>query len=760
MKINNGKMRVSLLVLAVEGALAAMCAMPAHAEDEEAAALKTPTNFVEIGASNVSRSSAKFGEYNGLNDSGAYFIGNFGIRGGDAYEGGDGTLRWDIKGTDIGTTSRELGTSVSNQGQWNLGIGHDELRHNLTDSYQTPYQGSMGGNNFVLPAGFSTVPNTNTLSSAQAAAMHTVEVGTTRKNTSLSAGFNFNRQWDLKFDYNHLDQSGAKLMGFGSMKNGGGAVTGEGVTILPNPTNYKTDTVNLALNWGGDKGHMTGSYFGSFFREGYDRVTFQTWDGANVTQTMSTAPSNDFHQLNLTGGYAFSAKTKLAGGLSYGRNTQNDPFVVDSFMMVTPAQQSSLNGLVITTHADLRLTDQTTKDLTLSAGIKYDERDNRTQSNIYNFLAIDGAHPANYPNTPLSNKKTQLEFAGDYRLDKSQHIRLAYNREDVRRWCNQYAVNAGYPAGTNCVVATASTDDKLSATYKLKANEDVGMNVGYAYSKRKTDSDQNAIAAFISTNGGIAGQNAGDFVGFHPYFDASRTEQMVKAGVNWQANDRLSLGLSGRYTDDNYDTAYGVQNGNAWSLNLDAAYSYREDGSISAYLTKEHRQRDLTDQQNIAAVAANGTRISVPANSNWTNKLKDDDITVGLGVKQGGLMGGKLELAGDLTYSLGKTAYGTQLNYVGATTGGLTCSAPSILSCGQLPDIKNTLTQFKLTGNYQVDKSAKVVLGYLYQHLKSDDYYYNGLQYGFTPTALMATNQQTGSYSVNVVAATYIYTFK
>ena len=77
MKTRNGKMKVRALALAVQGVLVAMYAMPAHADDEQAAALKLPTNFVEIGALNVSRDSAKFGEYTGLNKSGGYLNGNF-----------------------------------------------------------------------------------------------------------------------------------------------------------------------------------------------------------------------------------------------------------------------------------------------------------------------------------------------------------------------------------------------------------------------------------------------------------------------------------------------------------------------------------------------------------------------------------------------------------------------------------------------------------------------------------------------------------
>jgi hypothetical protein len=233
---------------------------------------------------------------------------------------------------------------------------------------------------------------------------------------------------------------------------------------------------------------------------------------------------------------------------------------------------------------------------------------------------------------------------------------------------------------------------------------------------------------------------------------------MVKAGVNWQANEKLSFGLNGRYTDDQYDdSTYGVQNGNSWSVNLDATVNYSENGSIFGYLTQQYRQRDLTDQQ--ASTTANATRINVPLGATWSNQLKDNDTTIGLGFKQGGLISGKLDLAGDLTYSIGKTSYGTQLNYAGVTTGGLTCGASILLSCGQLPDVKNSMTQFKLTGTYKIDKRSKVALGYLFQRLSSADYYYNGLQYGLTPTSLMPTNQQSGSYSVNTVALTYLYNF-
>ena len=819
MKIHNEKMRVSMLAIAVQGALFAMFAMPAHADDEEIAALKKPDNFIELGASNTSQSSAKFGEYNGYNKKGVDAVANFSVRGGDAYGEGNGTKRWSLSGSDLGTTSRSAGATVGNQGSWNVGISYDELKHNLWDTYKTPYQGSMGGNTFTLPAGagfpFSTANAANVVAGAPIpapvgtngavnlaainAAFRQVDVSSTRKNGAFSAGVILNEQLDVKFDFNHLEQSGAKLTGFGSMLNaipalGAVGVAGEAVAYLPNPTKYKTDTINLALNWKGDQAHITTSYFGSFFQEGYDRVNFQTFAGTNVTpvsQIMSTAPSNNLHQLNVNGGYDISSATKLIGGLSYGRNTQNDAYVVDAYSMSLAAPVASLNGLVINKHADLKLINQTSKNLVLSAGVKFDEHRDKTASNFYAMNALDGSagHVGYFANTPLSIRKAQWELLGNLRLASDQHVLLAYNREDVRRWCDQYAVNVpglmstlvagattpginSYPAGTNCVVAPQSVDNKLSATYKLRASEDLSMNVGYSFSKRVTTSDPNAVTSRIGLNGNvnpalaattlIQGQNAGDFRGFYPVFDASRKQQVLKAGANWQTSEKLSLGLGGKYTDDKYDSLYGVQNGNSWSLNLDANYAYSENGSIVAYATQQHRQRQMTDLYRspyTAAGAASATALNIPSGATWTDTQKDDDTTIGLGAKQNGMMASKLELNEDITYTYGKTGYATVFNYAAATTGGLTCASPQFLTCGALPAIKNQVLQFKLSGKYKIDKSSMMAVGYIYQHMTSNDFYYNGLQAGTTPSALMPTNQQSPNYTVQTIAVSYSYMF-
>lgn len=107
-----------------------------------------------------------------------------------------------------------------------------------------------------------------------------------------------------------------------------------------------------------------------------------------------------------------------------------------------------------------------------------------------------------------------------------------------------------------------------------------------------------------------------------------------------------------------------------------------------------------------------------------------------------------------MSYTFDKSRYSTQ------DPGDATCGTAAVLTCGNTPDIKNRLLTFKLTGTYSLDKSSKVAVVYLYQSLKSEDYFYNGYQYGATPNRVMPTNEQAPNYSVNVLGVSYTYSFK
>ena len=807
MKVRNSNLRISILSLAMAGVFGSMYA---YADDEEVAALMNPTSSVEVEGISVSNNSQKFGEYNGLNKQGVVPNGNLNIRGGDAYKdnANGGTQRWVIQGTDLGLSDRSANVGYSDQGNWGVSAGYDELTHNTTSGYQTPYSGSMGGNRFTLPANFTgaasgtgvnatgSPANTNALGSAQLNQFQNMDVSTTRKNSSFNAAKIIDSNLNVTFDFNHLDQSGAKLMGFPSagLTGTSTASAGEKVAILPNPTNFQTDTVGAALNWQGEKARLTGSYFGSFFRDGNQGVNFQTFANPNPVQTMSTAPSNQLQQLNLGGGYDFSSVRKLAANLSYGRNTQNSATGFDPYMMTGAFPTAAFNGLVNTAHADLKITDKSIKDLNLLASYKFDQRNNLSQSNLYSFNQI-GATTSGYsapysPSTPLSFQNSQIDLGGEYKITKDQKASLNYTNLQTARWCNQYATGTyqvtapadtthipspnipyTYPAGADCVTANNSRSNTLNAGYKIKASDTVDVKLNYIYDIRKTTTNQNAITGMdvsatsnqnvnnaaglpIGVRAMYPGQNGGDYVGYMPFFEASRNQQVVKGRANWQASDDLSFGMGGKYTYASYpDSTYGVQNGTAWNLSLDTAYKYAEEGMLSAYAVQQNTQRNLSNYYFSSSATGGGY-------GTWANNLQGHDTTFGMGIKHGGLLSGKIDLNGDLTYSLGQTFYNTSS---GSYTFNGTTPASNLNYTGAFgapPAIRNDLFGIRVGGVYKIDKSSKIGLQYLYQRLVSNDAsYYSAQQYGSTPTGVMPTNQNSGSYNVNVITLGYTYSF-
>lgn len=757
------------------------CAAVAQSDDD-VANLTKPTNYVELGAGYVQDDSTQFGQYNGLNQSGLYLIGNFRLIGGDAYGQGSGTHVWSITGSNLGTTSRSLDAHVRDQGRWKLGLSFNQLRHNISDDYETPLQGSMGGNVFTMPSGFGVVSaarpstpdayGTRTLTPTQQSFFHRVKVHTERQNTELTAGYAFNKQWNLQFGWNHMEQSGAKLMSSATDENtssagftqAGYGLRGEAIQVLMNPTNYTTDNIDVSLNWRGPRAFMTLGFFTSTFRDHYNSVSYAnpytTSAVANGTllagpyamDTMSTPPSNDFNRASVSGGYNLTPKTRLVGSYSYGRNTQNEGYINLDQMQVGGLPASSLHGKVLVTHADIKLTNRTTNALSLSAGATYNKRDNRTPAYAYNFFDLGGG-PTTSINIPLSYSKTKGSLGADYRIGSRQHLHAGYEYEKTLRWCNSAlsnnaqgdlpAADAGYYTTASCVQVPKNIENRFVLNYRANATDNLNMTAGYAYSDRKATINSSFYNPMQGNSEGF------ENYGFRAYFDASRTQQMLKAGLNWQATKHLSFSLDGRGTYDNYtDSPLGVQDGHSASANFDASYAFSDHASASLYASAQRRTRKLLSAHERNAVA--------PPADNWSNDLTDRATIVGLNAQRGGLMHGKLKLSGDLSYSVDTTGYSTTVYYADPA-----CASPSRsgYSCGAVPDIRSKLTRLNLVAGYAIDHQSTVMLGYIYEKLDTNDYFYNYYQLGYTGSTTMPTNQKSPNYTQNVIYVAFRYSF-
>jgi len=723
------------------------------------------TNQVELGVIYSSQDSAKFGQYNGLNESGIKALGNLIIR------GSDGTLRWNLLGNNLGTTSRTISGLLSIPGQWEIKASYDGLDHYITDSYQTPLLGNLGDNNFTLPANFGSVNanhsgtdapfdtnSTRLLSAAQLGDFNTQVIHSDRNNASFGAEYIFNDNWSAKLDYNHLQQSGAKLIGTGNQGGitllGGNSSRAEANNILMNPTEFTTDTLSASFIYQADNAYLSLGYYGSLFDDRYNSLSWQASQRNSLApacvggvacytnNTMSTAPDNEFHQFNLSGAYLFSPTTRVVGGFSYGVNTQNDSYAPTlitqanatafNMMQANGLPVNSLNGEVDNVHSDLKITNQFNRDLLLSASFNYNERDNQTTSKTYLYKIISNSNYIGV-NLPYSNRTIQAKAEADYRLSSTQKVHVRYEHDFIDRWCD------GVVGGLQCVSTPNNDDDIVDLSYRARVSETINVNAGYNYTGRS------ASFADYAANFDYPAANGDDKLGWHTHIFDSREQHTVRAGADWQASDKVDFMLKGRYSENNYDSTLGVQNGTTGNINLDATYQFTEKGTISAYGSWQTSQRDLR--------SGNGGSITVAPTNIWTNQLKQDSYAVGLNAKRSGLQDGKLELMGDLSYSFDTSHYSTQVPYNAG------CSATTSYICGDTPDITTSLITLKLSGNYKVNDKGKVAATYIYQVLDSNDYYYNIYQYGYTSDRMIPTNEKAPNYDAHLIMFSYIYSF-
>jgi MtrB/PioB family decaheme-associated outer membrane protein len=890
MKTKQEGMKVRACVLAVRAAIVTLAAAPAaYAADGDANLIREltqPTSFLEAGLGYVSQDSFKFGEYNGLFRKGAFGIFNLDVRGGGAWDSNDAT-RWRIVGSDLGLENRDIRAEYGQQGTFRINIGYDELRRNRSDTYQTPYLGA-GGDTLTLPStwikpivpqvsssainfralspatGLAPATNTQTgrvtnptaaqqatvnrIIAADVPAFNSVDLSTKRKSVDGGFSYEIDRNWELKVSAKHERKEGLKPLGAVSSQ------VSEYATILPDPIDQATDQYNVSVTYTGEKGFMQLAYYGSVFHNDIQSVTWQDANDPTKSATLASAPSNDFHQVLLTGGYNFSPSTKLVLNASYGRNTQNEAFVTlgqnNQFPVGLPA--SSLDGLVITKAFNAKLTSKPVKGLNLVAAYKFDDRDNKTPVSTYIFQDANEARaaaasafnaalglPANtlgsniniYANRPYSKKLSQFDLDADYQVARGHVIQAGYEYQHIDRNCPGSWIN--------CADAPDSRESTGKIEWRTNAIENLTGRVAYAYSERRVSYDENAFlalvpmanvvpaggatisayqylvltglsgfgplagfpsvpltgnAAIFSPNNNILPQalygsrnNINEEVGMRRFNMADRNRHKVRGSLNWDANEQLSLQGSLEYNKDDYDhSLYGLRNADSWAVNLEGSYAISGDLNLNAFYTHENIRSQTAGisygaNSNTAFVGqagntlvAGGCYTTVQARNNnakidpclnWSTNMRDEVDTVGVGFAWKNLAAGKVDVLGDLVYADARTDIGVAGGSYANNPFALASPAPPLaagvpavffIPAADAPTVKTRTLDLRLSAQYALDRNSAIRLLYWFEHLRSNDYVYDGMQFG-TLTNVMPTNEQPFHYNVHVVGLSYIY---
>ena len=762
-----GLLRILTSIAFMTTAYAAPDTIGSDKDADALAELTRPQSKIEIGAGSLSDNSFTAGNYTGLDKQGGFLIGNFDLRGSQYSYGNanDDKTRWRLTGANLGLSSRSLSAEYGRQGAYRITFGYDEIPRRRSDSYQTPFLGA-GSANLTLPAGFVRGADTGAMSTL-ASGMQPYGVQVKRQRSEIGVSYWLSREWELRAGLRNDDSDGAKLRGAEFGSNGGNPRS----VALPEPIDSSTQLIDASLAFSGDTHRFTLSYHGSLFKNNVGSLSWQNpytsapWVGgpsglpANFplpNGRTGVAPDNQFHQLAAGGAYDFSSSTRLTLAGSRGRMTQNEaflPYTINPGLTTTALPRTSLGGLVETTFLNAKLSMRPLRSLSVTASLRYEDRDNKTPQSEYIYIGGDiqlqpqpGSNSDRIrTNLPRSRRQEQMTLEADYRLSSATAIKAGWDRDDVKR-------------------TFAEVEHATENTYRVELRQGgTGpwtANAGYARLERRGTQylhnfsflSSYTSAAFI---GALAAANGCrvliDCIRNAPlqnkFYLADRDRERSRLMIGFMPDAAFSLQARVDVNRDRYPRSpYGVTDATSWSAGADLGYVFNDDFSTTLFYTFENNRSRERSRQILSA----NTAIPSNADSDWLNQLVDKTSSIGFGMRYKGLLGNRLALNADAIAVRGRTPISTT---VGPAV------PPPQNPAAAFPDLSTRSDNINFTARYAVDQRSTARLTYFYRRLNSADWAYQQVGVS-TLTNLIGTNEVAAHFTVHGVGVSYIRSFR
>lgn len=650
---------------------------------------------VDVGVGGVSDSSAKFGDFSGLQKQGAYLA----LGGGVRYRGDNGVYG-NLEATDLGLDSRWIGFDGGREGTYTLKLGYAEIPRHQAEGAMTPFLGN-GSSRLTLPGGF---PALDTASMPLGTTLQPVDVSSKRQRFDAGFAWIAGEQWTTQLTYRHDLRDGVQRIA-GSFSTSASQMVA--------PLDQTTDQLELSAIYATRRLQATLAYQVSLFRNGEPSLTwsnpFTPVVAGGDTGQLALAPGNQFHQVVATIGYDITPTVRASGDIAWGRMTQDEPFLpitANSSLAATvpalPAQ--SLQGLADTFNASVRLTAKPLDGLSLSASYDRNERDNKTPSLSYPAVQTDmflGTTPRT--NEPFSFTQDRLRLGGDYRGPGSLKTSIGFEQDNRERTLQE---------------VDTTRESTLWGRIQGQATDNLLLQLKLASSKR--DGSTYTTVAWIDPP-----QNPL----MRKFYMADRRRDAVGGRADATLVEGVTLGLAGDYAKDDYtNSTIGLLDASTYTVGVDFSVAASEQTQFYGFAQGE---RIISNQ-------ANSQTFSTP---DWTARNQDQTNSVGLGVKTL-TMKGKLELAADVVFS-------RMSNDISVDAG--TTSPP-------FPSITTSVDRLRLRAVYRLKDNLSLVGGWWYERYQSQDWHLDGV-YPATISNLLAFGDQPPRYRVNVLQFALRYRF-
>ena len=664
---------------------------------------KGTTGAVEVGVGTVSESSAKFGDYTGLDSDGAYLLLN-----GDLSHRGESGYFADLSATDLGIDARTFEAKAGREGLYSLRLGYGEIPRHFADDAMTPFLGN-GGKVLTLPnvPGF---PADTTAAMPLSTTLQPVELGYNRTRVDLGGKWLAGENWSFAVDLRKDRREGTRSL-YGSFFST--------ASQLAAPVDDATDQLELSANYSSRQLQVKVAYQLSQYKNENDSLTWTNpftavvpVQGGVERGQLALAPDNQFHQIMGTAAYQISPTMRASADIAVGRMTQNADYLPSTLnpglaATVPPLPAPSLDGRVDTFNAGVKLSAAPLDGLRLNASYARNVHDNATDILSYPRVATDMfLRPEERSNTPFDFTQDLFKLTADYRA--TDEIKLSGGAEHDRR-------------DRNFQEAVTTRETTLWGRMGMQASEDVAFSLKLAFADRDHSTFGTAVWYGYPENPLLRRYNL-----------AARQRQSAAVRADFVVAEGVSLGLDADVSVDDYkDTQIGLTYGLNSGFGADLSAAISEQWLLQVY----GRSDRMYSKQ------AGSERSEQSGQPDWFARNKDNIDMLGLGLRYAAIKD-KLDLGADFVFT--RSDNDVEMD----TTAGTSA----------FPTATTSMDSFKIFGTYRLRENLSVTASFWHERYKSQDWRLDGVQPATVPS-LLTFGVQPPQYSVNVVRLALRYGF-
>lgn len=659
---------------------------------------------VEAGSLYAEGVDAKFGEFDGITEDGAYLV----IDGGVGARQESGAF-WRVDASDLGLDNGGLRATTGQEGTWRADLAYVASAHNVFDTTETPFVAD--GQSLVLPAGWVRAGNTQLMPELDAS-LHPVDIGTERERVSVGGEADLAAHWYTELRYSRETRDGRRLAGSNFVTT---------ASQLAAPVDSVTDQVEGSLRYEASNAAIALSYLGSFFSNRRDELSWSNpftaiAPGADLGRS-APAPDNDYNQLALSLNWRLGPGWRLGLNGTLGRATQDDPFLpytTNPLVATDPLPRSSLDGQVDITHLNLQLNGDLGAQVAWLEGLsgrlnyRYYERDNETAPGTFEAVESDTFPAGPETSVAYGYRQQKLTLVGEYdlgrRLWPGHHLRLSggWDRDEWDRSFQE---------------ASESTEDR--GWVQLRASPLAWLSLMARYGAANRDTDP-----YLAIADAEAPQNPL----LRKFNLADRERDFWEVGLDFTLPGSLTVALAGFGRKDDYvNSPIGLTGSRDSGGTADLSWAASEHVALFA----------AYGRQEIESRQAGSESFGTP---DWLAEFDDRFETASIGVRLDRLRE-RWNIRFDYFYSDGRSDIEVQRG-----------------SAESFPPLRTLTHGPSLEAEFRASEALDVIGSFRYEHYDADDWALDGVGPATLPSVL-ASGANAYDHDATVLGLSFRYRF-